>query len=180
MLVSSTRGRIEPKPSWLQFLMQRYVQLALSLYIYIYIYAPGRICLRVHLSRMRRNESLSAEPALVPVVQEVSFFVFVKFFGSTYERHCYTGTLTISCPLHGLVQQIPSWEIKNRSTVEVIPKILSKAKFITAMMAAKVSSTGKGSQFSKWQPKISVKTYTETFLGYFCWWECPGHKNVFL
>jgi hypothetical protein len=40
--------------------------------------------------------------------------------------------------------------------------------FVTMMMTAKVSSKGKGGQFSKWERQIPVKTYVETFLGYFC------------
>jgi hypothetical protein len=77
-------------------------------------------CLRVHLSRMRRNESLSARPVVVPVVQEIdwlgytyslSFLVFVQLFGSTYEPHCYTEDSTGLMPptwVTGLVKQITS------------------------------------------------------------------------
>jgi hypothetical protein len=52
---------------------------------------------------------------------------------------------------------------------------------VTIMMNAKVSFKGKGSQFSKWERQISLKTYVETFSFLFLLMisEYPGQKNNF-
>jgi hypothetical protein len=54
--------------------------------------------------------------------------------------------------------------------------------FLAIKMADKVSSKGKGSQFSKWEPNIFLKSLRRNIFGIFLLMipEGPGHKNAFL